>query len=685
MSQAAAPEHPPLYRDTMEYAPFKLTWTKVSNLSQVHGVFPSPIKPQHAALATEAGLFFTTDSGRTWTALPEAAAAKVGLINDVAFHPMSPDTFYIASQTSGVWATTDQGKTFKHVGTKDKGLASDTVVSLIVYSGDPSHQTLLAVHGDTPGLSRSRDNGATWDVVNTDYKFRRLTSGEGAMNEFFLIGSTVKDGDIQNIYSCSAIGEYVMETLHDVVPTDLSYAPGLPIPYGKSGTLYATTSDSGAYHIEDGAFGDTHNAIKLAYKDIEGWASVGSSWGPNADVINLFLYDPTKAGLVVSSDDLATSRTASDGLLLSSIVKDGAVIRPNNNGTVFYNVVNGTLAVGRMPAEVPIVEVDPPAVEVSAKKQKGWRDITLAFQKFNRDTGSPAAAAKSMVQGVGDLNAVYRNNKITITAQLPVQPAPPTSVTVDMSRFGGTPTTPLFDDGKHDDGAAGDGLYSATVAFSPENHRLPYGVKDWRTSWPGRVGLGVTATFADGHHTGAVAVETIYTQINDITPWRNKNGVSSTVEGEVTADTVENPREVHNGAFSLSVKIPKGHWAVHIKIPEQSRDITSYEAVAFWLKLVDGEAPKEFTLQLKDHPEFSDSTTTDSTPVLNGVVPKAEEQRVTVPIGQLLTNPKFQSDHLSEIILSGDSTAPATLLLTDLQILAQNDQSATPASTPTPK
>ena len=49
------------------------------------------------------------------------------------------------------------------------------------------------------------------------------------MTEFFLLGSTVKDADIQGIYSCNAVGEYVMELVHDVVPTDLAYAPGVPI------------------------------------------------------------------------------------------------------------------------------------------------------------------------------------------------------------------------------------------------------------------------------------------------------------------------------------------------------------------------------------------------------------------------------------------------------------------------
>ncbi len=90
-------------------------------------------------------------------------------------------------------------------------------------------------------------------------------------------------------------------------------------------------------------------------------------------------------------------------------------------------------------------------------------------------------------------------------------------------------------------------------------------------------------------------------------------------------------------------------------------------------------------MQLKDKPEFSDPTTTDSIPALNGLVPGADDQHVIIPIGQALgASPHFQVDHLNEIILSGDATAPSTLVITDLQVLAHNDQAAAPASPPPP-
>ncbi len=279
--RADNPPPPPLYFDSTKYPPFHLAWTVSADIHEVLGVFPHQLLVQRAALATASGLLLTDDAGRTWTALPAATADKVGPILAVAFHPLLPDSFYIASQTQGIWSTSDGGKTFTQIGTKAAGMASDTVVNLCVYSGDSSHQTLLAVHGDAaPGLSRSRDGGKTWEVVNTDYHFRRLLTGEGNLQQLYLFGSTVKDPDIQCVYSCSTVGEFVTEVLHDVLPTDMVYAPAL---YRKPETVYLSTSDSGLDRIDNlNSAGLAFNVKPLPFKDASGFAGVGGTWGPRA-------------------------------------------------------------------------------------------------------------------------------------------------------------------------------------------------------------------------------------------------------------------------------------------------------------------------------------------------------------------------------------------------------------------
>lgn len=673
-NEASATPVNPLFCDRRTYSPLRLTWSFNGGIAQVNAVFPHPILLQRAVLATGSGLLLTEDSGRTWSQLPEGTTEKVGPIRDVAYDPQAVNTFYIASQTKGVWITTDNGKTFRQLGTKAGGMASDTAVSLIVYSGDPSYQTLLAAHGGTTrGLSRTRDGGRTWDVVNTECSFSRIVCGDRGASFFLLIGSDPGEPEIQNLYSCNTVGEFVTELLRDIVPTDLACAP-IANPPGKYGPYYLATSSSGLYRIDETQFMPA--VTQLEVERFGSWASAGVTWGPNADVMDLFLYDPSRLGLVVSSDNLAHIRATSDGLPVGPLVKEGATVRPNANGTVFYAVVNDALSIGRVPDEVPALDLTPPTFELApnADIENAWKKLGEAFDKFSRADGGTVAAAMALNQSTGDPQTLYRRCQLTITARLPAHPSPPTSVTVDLSRFGGTPDTPLFDDGLHNDGAAGDGVYGFTFAFLPKPQRLPTPTYEWRSAWPGRVPLGVSATYADGRREGAVGIVGVFTRINDIDVF--KGGDWSTViqvEGEATARPEKNPPEIHKGSGALRIEVRKGHWTVHVKSPYWLHDITSHEAIAFEARVAAGETPKEINLQLRDAPEFSAPTTTGPVPALRGTVLAKEYQRVVVPILPMqAAAPQFQSTHLGEFIFSGDSIAPATLYIDRLEVLARD-------------
>lgn len=658
----------------MTYPPLQLIWNVSSEINQVTGVFPHPLMPQRACVTTGTGILFTDDAGRTWTALPEAAVDKVGPILDIAFHPVAPDTFYLASQSKGMWMTTDKGKTFTQIGSKATGMAGDTVVSMMVYPGDPSHQPLVAVHGEgIAGLSYSRDGGKTWEVANTDYCLRRVLGSDGERRQFYLVGATAKEPDIESVYSCGTVGEYPVEVVRDVVPTDMA---GAPFPYDKSGTVYLATSDSGLYRIDRSNQSD--DVKQLTLKDASNWASVGVTWGPNADVLNLVLYDPTKLGLVVSADDLATYRTIGSGMPISSLVKEGAVLRPNANGTVFYNATNGELAIGRQPESVPVVDCSPMAVDIDPQDEQKLKDLALDFTKFASFKGPVMNGAHAMTISPGDLATFYRQHQLQITARLPLQPTPPAKVTVDMSRFGGDSDMPLFDDGKHNDGAAGDGVYSNVFAFMPGRNRPRDDDHEWRSTWPGRVAMGVTATWPDGHHQGAVGVVAIYSSSLDLTVWnKHDRGVAATVEGEVTTQPFVNPPEIHKGIPGLQVSVKKGAWTVHLKMPYNIHDITSYEAISFSARVTDGAAPKQLFVQLQDRPEFSPPTTTDKVEALQGQVLTADYQQIVVPMDKLVPpGSQFQTSHLAEIILSGESDAPGTLIIDGLQIIARYNEAA---------
>jgi len=676
----------PLYVDTTEYPPFGLTWNTFTGFTQVRGVFPHPVFTQRALLATNGGLSITEDSGRTWKNLPEATAEKIGLVSDLAFHPLEPDTFYAGSTTKGVWITKDNGATFTRIGSKTAGMAADAVTSLIVFPGDPTRRTVLAAHGEAAtGISRTQDGGKTWQVLNTDYNFRKLLGGNGNARELFMSGFAPKEPDVQNFYASRVLGELPVEILRDIVPTDMLCAP-----VGRD-LVYVATADSSLYNVwDDGGMG--HSSKKMEMNGVTGWSSVSMAWGPNADSLRLFLYDPSKAGLVISDDDLATTRTANSGLLVSPLVKEGAVIRANSNGTVFYAAANGSLMMARL-AEVPVVDFKPGIFVLKSGDDKPFDEVMGAFGEFMKpgaNVNSSAAAARDVFQRYGDLAAPYRDAQLHISARVSQRSSPPTSVTVDLSRFtGGSSQTPLFDDGRHDDGAADDGVYGLTFAFRSLTKNSHSRGDDWRAFWPGRVAMGVSVAYADGHHEGAVGVTGIYPQIEDfdLLDERGGNLISPRCEGDVTAQSLQippkNPKAYNRPSWELQIDAKKGPWSILLSPAYNRHDISSHAALAFWIKKGDGTPPKELYVQLRDSPELSEPTFTERVPVFENIAEgsiDSEYRRVVIPMSKLVPpDSTFQMTNLGRIIISGKSDGPENFLIRNPRMISTYDEPKPPA------
>ena len=86
----------------------------------------------------------------------------------------------------------------------------------------------------------------------------------------------------------------------------------------------------------------------------------------------------------------------------------------------------------------------------------------------------------------------------------PEKREPSFSVTVDLSRVGGSTITPMYDDGLHGDGAANDGVYGAQCLLRPDRMRNFY--QDLRRPMPGPMALTITAVSQDGTLSSAVGV-----------------------------------------------------------------------------------------------------------------------------------------------------------------------------------
>jgi len=216
-------------------------------------------------------------------------------------------------------------------------------------------------------------------------------------------------------------------------------------------------------------------------------------------------------------------------------------------------------------------------------------------------------------------------------------------------------------------------------------HRPRGGDKETRSVWPGRVALGVRATFADGHHQGAVGVVSIYSQIVDLTYWNsNPKSVAVATQGPATAEAEPDPAQTPKSPAILHAETQPGSWSVKMKVPYDKRDITGYAAVSFWIKAGDGSPPKELYVQLADDPVLSATTVTPRVPILNGKSLGADYLHVVIPLSQLLDPvPQFQSNQFAQVILAGDTTAPAGLIIANLQLLARYDEPPPAPANPT--
>jgi len=659
----AAPPGPPgigaldasgLFRHTGAYSPVAVGWAADGRLQQVLGVFPHPVLPERAVVATRAGVLFSDDAGGTWQPLSKAAADQVGNIRHVEFSPDAPDTFYLASNRKGVWATKDGGKTVEAVGSKQAGMAADETVAVYVYPGDRRFRTLLAIHGEAaPGISYSRDRGHTWRVAAPDYHVRSILCGGAGDRELFLVASKKGATDVQSIYYCVSFDDYWLELVRDLIPTDTSLS--LLVKAGRwneevfrGATPIFSTADAGLYRVNQGG------GVRIGPADINAFASVGFTWGPNADTEVFFAYEPRKLGMMVSTDGLQTFARQGEGLYTGPFVKEGARIRANANGTVFYATANEVLYVGRRssgPLEVSRVAVTPPIFIFENEGYKaamdGLRDElrTFANERY------VAREAKRIVKSARDARAYLSETQFTVTATVTGPGGPPASVTVDLSRIGGSGLAPMLDDGQHGDGAAGDGLYGATFRFDPR--RLKNDSHDWRRRWPGRLGLTVTAAGADGALSGAVAVLAVFDSPESFT--------------------------LHKKVDPIAVT--PGPWSQSLGASEVP-DILAYYAMTFWIKS-DMAGDEDVQVQLRDAPPFSFATTTPPAwivkeALVEGGKVTSEWRLVTIPLARLLKDsPQFETMRLGAVVLSGESKSPRTYWVDEVRFhISREDLSA---------
>ncbi|HCE44369.1 MAG TPA: hypothetical protein DET40_12550 [Lentisphaeria bacterium] len=654
----AAPDTPAPSAPLQELS---IAWTIDTRISgHVVAAYPHPSMTQRVLLVTDGGLIISENGGQEWQKLPAADLGKIGRITCMAFVPDKEDSFYAGTAGKGVWLTEDCGKTFKQIGTASKGMASDSISGFYVFPGDQLFQTLIAVHGDAAaGISRSVNKGETWGFFATDYHVSSIQFRDFGCYDALIVASKKDSPEIKSICYGISIDDYWYDAMKDVVPT------GSALPLFKAHPLFSTL-DQGMVFVSKS------DLNRVGPKDA-GFTSVGVTWGRTAEEQLMYSYDPKKLGMVASLDAYKTWTTQSSGLYTGDFTKEGAHIRANSNGSVFYAVANGNLYVGKQnqkgaSVSISSVKTTPSVFEFAGTMYRA--KVTILKQNISRfpQSKSAVAAAAALKLDIDGMKEAMTAGQYSVTAQVTAHGGRPKAVTIDLRAIGGGMKTVMHDDGKHSDGKADDGIFGTTFRVDP--WRLRNDDKMIKR-WPGQIGLTLNAEGNDGAAYSAVAPIDIYSMPEAFEFYRSRSNMRLETSGNATGITAVPAGEAHakpEECFKLEVK--PGAWQATIGGGGLS-DITGYYALSFWIKS-STDSSDDVLLQMRDSPMYMDPAATeaegisDPAYIESGMV-LSDWQRVVIPLSSILNgSPDFRSTELGSIIFSGSCTAPVTYWISEV-------------------
>jgi photosystem II stability/assembly factor-like uncharacterized protein len=155
----------------------ELSWRSIGpfRASRTVGGVGVPSQPNlFYVVVNGGGVWRTDDAGRTWD--PIFDDGPTGSIGDIAVSPSHPDVIYLGTGEGlhrpdlgvgdGVFKSTDEGKTWQHVGLGDV----QQVARIIVHPTDPEVAFVAGLGhpygaNEERGVFRTRDGGETWEKV----------------------------------------------------------------------------------------------------------------------------------------------------------------------------------------------------------------------------------------------------------------------------------------------------------------------------------------------------------------------------------------------------------------------------------------------------------------------------------------------------------------------------------------
>jgi hypothetical protein len=669
-----------------DYPSFRIAWQRDARLQDVTAVFPHPLMAQRIVLTTAAGLVISDDAGKTWKELPGTGRDAIGAVRHVEFSPASPDIF-LASAEKGVWQIADIAKPPVQIATKAKGLISDAVAQVRVDPSDPRFRTLVAVHApEAAGISRSIDGGKTWRAMPgfDDYYIEKLFPGGPGVPWAFAMASMKDPSAAKGVYFCHEIGDFLKEYAGEIQANDCALELIFRKPFSEVNDLsYWATASSGLIKTEHAGTNIDHVGPQ---DGAEKWTSIGITWGATADSKIFYGYSPAKLGFAYSEDNGETFAPKSEGLPTGRIVRQGAQVRANAGGSVFFAAVNGGLYIGRRytgTLAISDIRVSCAAISYAPNHYtKAFNEFRTQLDAFRNRRPAPSGPVETLAR-TRALRTFVSEPSFTIAARIGAledEKDIPLRVTVDLSRVGGSGMTTMFDDGLHDDGEANDGIYGATCFFRPD--RMRNLAQDTRRPTPGPMALTITALAQDGSLSSAIGVigmlerpEThIYWSPTGREQWKD-------ADGGITG-AVEDPK---SGAQRRALRIDTTDkpWSMPLNSYYEP-NVRGFSALSFDVKC-EGAPAGELFVQLKDFSEDTVAMSTVRVPVvkeklIEGGVIDGTWRRVVVPFSMLLEDPPgrataahFRPGMLRAAVISGEAGAPRHFWISPIRFHAGDE------------
>jgi hypothetical protein len=512
------------------------------------------------------------------------------------------------------------------------------VQGIRLHPSDHAARIYYAIHGAAaPGVSITIDGGKTWSVIAPrHHAYELLIEGK----DTFLCGHTVEEADMWGIFQSMDRGETWAEVHRDVQVTTAARSR-------VRGGLFWLGSSKGRLLQSPMSQQKRDEYIPVGPEKEAEWSSIFSVLGGKQDVETAFAYDPYVQGLIASRDNFKTWRAENKGLFVGRLVKEGANVTAALTGRTFYGCINGQLYIGRTRAsgEPPYIS----GIKVAPAVMQWTKGVPLQISlKAVFPDDDPKAKGRSVSVNLGPLKTAGKFE--------------------------------LFDDGKHNDGAANDNVFSGTMAIA-EDPFPEIGTPAKRLRPPGQILLTVVAQAR--RSTSELVPFSIFPKPVKQVFW---NGDESRWGGRLmdarrgvrlqhfddqngAIDEVES--NARSGKMCLHVQSARGPWLTGWGQDHQGRNLTSVDYLSFWIKGAEAST-RDIKVVLNDAPggERDANLSREVWLIKDGYLKSltAEYQQVRIPIAALTSPTGFAIDNVGGIGFGGSDAKGHSFFVDDIEL-----------------